>query len=175
MAREQSKSSRFFKLYNSVQFRLYSYLMTMVHNSNDAEDLLQETATILWENFDRFEEGTNFGAWAVTIARNKALEFLRKNRKSRMIFDDEFYQRISEYAGEASEKVSERNDALQFCLNKLPDKSRHLLAMRYKKDIPVKKISQMTGRSLDALYQNYSKIIKSLRHCMEKYLALQDM
>ncbi len=175
MTNNYSRNSRFFKLYNSVQVRLYSYLLTVVHNANDAEDLLQETATILLEKFDQFEEGTSFGAWAITIARNKSLEFLRKNRNTRMIFDDRFYDEVSRYAEKKSKEASRRSEALQFCLEKLSEKNKTLLSMRFKKDISIKKISQTTGRSLDSLYHSYSNIIKALRGCMERYGTLLDL
>ncbi|MCK5000210.1 MAG: sigma-70 family RNA polymerase sigma factor [Anaerohalosphaera sp.] len=175
MMDELSKQARFFKLYNSVQTRLYSYLYTVVHNRNDAEDLLQETATILWDKFDQFQEGTNFGAWAVRIARNKALEFMRRNKKTRMIFDSDFYNQVSEHAKKSSSDVNARSNALLFCLEKLPDKSKELLSMRYKKELTIKRISQLMDRSTNGLYQTYSKIIEALRNCIDKHLAQQEI
>jgi RNA polymerase sigma-70 factor, ECF subfamily len=174
MTADYSKNSHFFKLYNSVQVRLYSYLLTVVHNSSDAEDLLQETATVLLENFEQFQEGTSFGAWAIAIAKNKSLEFLRKNKKTRMIFDDSFYEELSCYAEQKSKETSHRSEALQFCSEKLSEKNRNLLSMRFRKDISIKKISQMTGCSLDSLYHRFSTIIRSLRQCMEQYITSLD-
>lgn len=174
MNNEKSKKSRFFGLYNSVQPRIYTYLLTIIHNRNDAEDVLQETATVLWEKFDAYQEGTSFGAWAVQIARLKALEYIRKH-KSRMFFDDKFYDMISEKAEESSSDVHGRSEALHFCLKKIPDNSLKLLAMRYKKDISIKRISQLTGRSSNGLYQSFSKILNALRTCMDNYLARQTL
>lgn len=171
MEEKSSKSNRFFKLYNSVHTRLYSFLLVVVHNHDDAEELLQETASVMWEQFDRFEEGTNFGAWAISIARNKALELLRKNRKTRAVFTETFYDQVAQYAQESLRDVSERTQALQFCLEKLPDRDRDLLFMRYRKDISTKRISQLTGRSLNGLYQSFTRIIGMLRQCIERQSA----
>ena len=165
----------FFKLYNYVHPRVFSYLMIVVHNHADAEELLQETATVMWEKFDQFQEGTNFGAWAVSIARNKALEFLRKNRKTRMVFEDDFYDLVSKHAKDSSSDVTDRAEALRHCLNKLPGKDKRLLLMRYKKDISIKKISQLTGRSLNGLYQSFTRIIAVVRNCMQRCLARQEV
>ena len=173
MPNEQLKHERFFRLYNSIQMRLYTYLLTVVHNRVDAEDLLQETAIFLWEKFDQFEEGTSFGAWAIRIAQYKALEFIRRNKKTRMVFDDDFYEKVSLCSPQSSSDVSEREEALRSCIKKLPEKYKTLLAMRYKKSIPIKRISNLMGRSANGLYQTFSKIISSLRSCMESYLAQQ--
>lgn len=172
---ETSKSTRFFKLYNSVHTRIYSFLLIIVHNQDDTEELLQETASLMWEQFDQFQEGTNFGAWAIAIARNKALEFLRKNKKTRMVFDDIFYDQVSKHAEQSSHDVSDRSQALRLCLEKLQDKDKKLLFMRYRKNVSVKRISQVTGRSLNGLYQSFSRIIMSLRLCISRHLARQEI
>lgn len=80
---KEIKSVRFFRLYNRAQKRLYSYLLMLVHNHSDAEDLLQETASVLWEQFHQFDKEGSFAAWAIGIARNKAFDFLRSKRGSR--------------------------------------------------------------------------------------------
>lgn len=168
------KSNRFFSLYDSVHIRLYSFLLLLVHNQSDAEDILQETASTMWEKFDQFEEGTNFGAWAVSIAHFKALEFLKKNKKSRMIFKEEYYDLISTQARQSTEDLSDRIQAVKHCLKKLPVKDKKLLSMRYKKNIPLKRISKITGRSSSGICQSFSRIIVMLRSCITRRLDCRE-
>ena len=175
MVNKELKRSTFFKLYNNVHPRLYSFILAVVHNAVDAEDILQETAALMWERFDSFEEGTNFGAWAVTIARNKTKEFVRSKKKSQMFFDNNFYEQVSEYSMKSSNNAKDRNDALSFCLNKLSVNNKELLALRFRKSISVKRISQMTGRSLNGLYQSYTLIFAKLRNCINTKIARQDI
>lgn len=170
---EDSKKKQFFGLYNKVQLRLYSYLTAVVRNQNDAEDILQETAIILWDKFDQYQEGTNFGAWAFKIANNKARDFMRKNRNTKMFFHADFYESVLQQAQEDPNDDVERSGALHFCIDKLPENSRKLLSMRYQKNISIKHISHLTGRSANGLYQTYSKLINAIRECMNKYIARQ--
>lgn len=172
---ENDKKSRFFGLYNQVHVRLYGYLLAIVHNQTDAEDLLQDTAVVLWDKFDQFREGTNFGAWAVKIASNKAIDFVRKNRNTKMFFSEDFYTTVSQQALKDSFDDSEHSEAFGFCLDKLPENSRKLLSMRYKKGISIKHISRLTGRSANGLYQSFSRIISAMRECMTKYIARQGI
>ena len=171
MNNDSSKSDRFFKLYSGVTTRIYSYLLIMVHNKDNAEELAQETAALLWDKFDEYQEGTNFGAWAIAIARLKALEFLRKRRKSGMIFDDRFYESVSELEAKSSLDLSIQTEALKECLGKLSENNTRLLTMRFKKNLSVKKISQLTGRPLGSLYHSFSRLIKGLRICIETKIA----
>jgi RNA polymerase sigma-70 factor (ECF subfamily) len=170
MEDEALKSERFFRLYNSVSLRVYSYLMVMVHNKDSADELLQETATVLWTKFDEYEEDTNFGAWTVSIARLKVLEYFRERKKSRMVFDDSFYEKVSKQAKDLSGDLPVRVDALKDCLDKLPGNQEKLLSMRFKKDLTIKKISQLTGRPLGSLYHSFSRMVRGLRNCVEKKL-----
>ena len=170
MEDEVLKSERFFKLYNSVSTRVLSYLVVMVHNVDDAEELLQETATVLWSKFDEYEQGTNFGAWAISIARLKTLEFFRERKKSRMVFDDTFYENVSDQAKKSSEDLSARTEALKNCLDKLGANQKKLLSLRFRKGLAIKKISQLTGRPLGSLYHSFSRVIIGLRNCVERRL-----
>lgn len=170
---EITKQALFLKLYAGISNRIYSYLLIMLHNRESAEEVAQETAMILWSRFDEYEQGTNFGAWAITIARLKAFEFLRKRRQSHMIFDDRFYEQVSDRAGESSEDLPKRIDALNACLRKLSEKQIALLSMRFKKNISIKKIAQITGQPAGSLYHRFSRIHRGLRICVEKQLIQQ--
>jgi len=170
---ESSKSARFFKLYTGVNSRLYAYLMIMVHNKDAAEELVQETAALLWARFDEYQEGTNFGAWAVAIARLKALEFLRGRRKSQMIFDDRFYELVSDQAAKSSEELPDHIEALRVCLEKLSDNQKNLLSMRFKKNFTIKRISQLSGRPLGSLYHYFSKMTRTLGDCVNRQMVQQ--
>ena len=174
MDNEKTKSDRFFNLYNSVHLRLYSYLLTILHNSNDAEEVLQETASLLWGKFDEYQEGSNFGAWAVKIGRNKALQFLKKHKQTRRIFDDNFYDKVSQYAEKSSNEADARLKALKACVDKLPEHVKKLLSMKFTKEMSYRKISQQTGRTTNSLYQVFWKIMQTLKDCIERQLSYQE-
>jgi len=169
-----NKSSEFFGLYPSIHGRLYSYILVMVHNRTVADDLLQETATILWEKFDQFQEGTNFSAWAFSIARNKIFEYLRENQKTKKLFSTDFYERLSHLAEESSNECSARIDALEECLKKLKNSDQKLIKLRYKDNVSIKDISLKTGKSISTLYQHISIILGLLRICISRSLTSQE-
>ena len=60
---------RFFEFFLNAQPRIYGFLYAMIHNRADVEDLLQETVTSMWENFDKYQDGTDFSAWGIVIAK----------------------------------------------------------------------------------------------------------
>jgi len=50
---------------------LRAFALSLARNSDDADDLVQETVVKAWAAFDRFEPGTNLNAWLFTILRNQ--------------------------------------------------------------------------------------------------------
>ena len=58
------KSKICIELFSSNYNRIKSFIFSLVPNTSDADDVMQETSRIIWEKFEEFEVGTNFLAWA---------------------------------------------------------------------------------------------------------------
>ena len=69
---------------------LYNFARWLVHNSNDAEDLVQETYLKALRSFASFQPGTNFRAWMFQILRNTFLSSCSKlERRMTVAMDSE--------------------------------------------------------------------------------------
>jgi len=66
---------------------LRAFSLKLTGNSVDAEDLYQDTAVRIITNADKYRQGTNFKAWAVTIMRNIFINNYRKKVRRNMIID----------------------------------------------------------------------------------------
>ena len=60
---------------------LRAFAISLCGNSDQGDDLVQETLLSAWSHLDDFEVGTNMGAWLFTILRNR---FLNEHRRRRM-------------------------------------------------------------------------------------------
>jgi RNA polymerase sigma-70 factor (ECF subfamily) len=63
-----------------LQPKLMPTAYRLTHNYEDARDLIQETAMRAFKNKEKFEMGTNFHAWVVTIMRNTFINIYRKKK-----------------------------------------------------------------------------------------------
>ncbi len=61
--------------------QLYAFALSLTKESNDAEDLYQETMFLALRNSEKFREGTNFMAWMKTIMRNAFINGYRKKKR----------------------------------------------------------------------------------------------
>src|SRR5581483_3739970 len=65
-------------LYDRYGRLVYSLIYRIVHNSSTAEDLVQETFLRVWNRVQSFDaERGALGAWVLTVARNRAIDYLR--------------------------------------------------------------------------------------------------
>ena len=174
MPKEELKSENFFRLYNAAQRRIYAYLLMMVHNHSDAEDLLQETASVLWERFEDFDKSKSFAAWSVGIARNKSFDFLKSKRSSRAYFNSDFYDEISEIEAVESVKAEQRFIALRNCIKKMSVQNQNIIHLRFEKGITIKKMSQQSGDSAAKIYKRLSRIYSALRDCVTRTLVQSE-
>ena len=164
---KKTNHRRFLELYSKSQSRLYSFILMLVHSNHDADEIFQETSALLWEKFGEYQEGTNFGAWAVTIAKFKVLEYLRTNEKNRRYLESGMFQDIADIAEPESENVNDRLQSLRDCLYKLDRINRSLLSLRYQKNISVKEIARQKGVSTGVMYRRLSKVFGALRKCID--------
>ena len=79
-AGENSVTEEFLTMYNSSQRRMYAYVRTQLLNSQDADDVIQDAALVLWRNFAQFDRSKDFTRWACGIIRNKVLAYHRHRR-----------------------------------------------------------------------------------------------
>jgi RNA polymerase sigma-70 factor (ECF subfamily) len=100
---------------------------------SEVRDIQQEVNILLWEKMDQFKLGTNFGAWACTVAYYKVLDYRKKQKKNGfLVFSDELASLFRwESISRKPEALEAKRSALHDCLRKLTDKERALLDARY--------------------------------------------
>ena len=70
-------------LYAKTARGVYAFLRTYFNNHHDTEDAMQTVYLKIKQNADKFKKGTNGRAWILQIAKNHALDVLRKERYNR--------------------------------------------------------------------------------------------
>lgn len=162
----------FSELLREGRGRVFGYLLALVQNLADAEDLYQQTALLLWEKFDQYQPGTDFGSWATTVAHFTALNFLRRQSRRRTLFSEAALLRLSAVQAELkTADCTERSEALALCVAALPAAERRLVRLRYEGDRTVQEIAEQEQRTVGAVYTALSRIRKSLLACVERRVA----
>lgn len=66
---------------------LRNYALSLTHNSEDSNDLVQETVLKAYRYKDKFEEGTNLRGWLYTILKNSFINNYRRDQKRNTFLD----------------------------------------------------------------------------------------
>ena len=163
------REDEFAELLTGCQERLFAYVFAWVRDANDTQDVLQQTAVVLWEKFDQFDRGTEFFPWAIVVAKYQTLNFLRYRKNYRARFSNEFMESlaIDEALTDADLEV-DRREALNRCVQKLSEGDQKLLKSRYGTGLRVVQIADLTGRSLGSVSNSLRRIRGVLLECVER-------
>ena len=165
----------FIRLYQSTERRLYGFILSLIPNWNEADDIIQETAVIMWSKFKDFKQGTDFTAWSLRIARYQILNHLKKKKSNQKKFDHSTLQAIEQSYISSSDRLDDLRETLQKCLNKLPDKDKELIRMRYELNSTVKVVANRIDRGIDAVYKSLNRIHIQLLKCIRRTLWSQEI
>jgi RNA polymerase sigma-70 factor (ECF subfamily) len=160
----------FVRLLNESHRRLLGYLMSLLGNRHDAEDVLQRASVTMWRRFETFEPGTDFMAWASTVAFYEAKNFQRVATRSRLRFDDELLSTLAVERLDDLRHLDVRLDALEHCVGKLDEANRKLVEAVYGEDADIAALAAQLGRAPQTLYNRLNVIRRVLADCVERRL-----
>lgn len=164
----------FLRLFGTHRRRLYQFILSLVSNLQDAEDVLQETNIILWRKFADYQPGTNFYAWAARVAHFEVLKLRRKLSREAVLLDDAVLEQVAADARDGADSLEAVRDALQKCLQKLSPADRELIARRYGTGSRGKAVAEQLGRPANSVYKSLGRIRQALLECINRGLRLAD-
>jgi len=168
-----NRKPHFVSLLTANYYLIHGFILTMVPNKTDAEDILQNTIVYMWEHFGDFKPGTRFLSWAVTIARFQVLTYRKAMTRSKIHLSETALDLIAEENVKLFTQADERYEALQKCLKKLPERELDFLKKRFMQDSSVRAIAEDIGASLNVVYKRLARIKGLLLDCIRQTLARQ--
>jgi len=165
------RSEQFVLQFLRAEQTLHAFILSIVPNWTDAEEVLQQTSLILWRKFDDYQAGTSFLSWACQIARYEALNHRKKHRRDRHVFSDELIGMMAEEAADDAERMAAERRALAHCIAKLKDKHQQILKRCYQRGVSIKTIAQEMGQSANSVYKSLDRIRQRLMACVQTTLA----
>ena len=141
----------FSELVARYQDRIYRFLLRMTRSQEDARELTQETFLNAYTALPRWRPQAQLGTWLFSIARNQALDLLRRARRVDFVELDELHAAqipASQPTPEAALQARQRLLALDKALAQLPVEHREILLLRDIEDMAYEDIAQVLDISL---------------------------
>lgn len=153
------------QLYDRYSSVVYAVALRVLGDTGAAEDVLQEVFMQLWCNPSAFDSSRgNLAPWLAVIARNRAVDALRKRRPQTAL--EEVTLSVSPdlaseaYRGRVAEKV-------RSALKLMPDAQRSALEMAYFEGYSHSEIASKTGEPLGTIKTRIRNGLMQLRKAVE--------
>lgn len=168
--RAKEDSQIFEELYKKYADKVYNYFWYRTgHQKDVAEDLMQETFFRAFKHLNRFQiRGYSYLTYLLTIAHNVLVNYYRSQRMIPLSELGEI-EIPSEITDTLERKVEAEN--LWKAVQDLSSTERDVILMFYQKEMPIKDISRVMGRSENAI----KLVLSRARKKLAKHPYLRDM
>ncbi len=151
---------------------IYNFSRRYTGDSDNASDIAQEVFVKVWKNIKRFDTSKNFKAWIFTVAKNTALDWLKKRNAIPVSLlkeyqeDEEFLNNIADpnqisIIDQIYKKSLSQN--LSFAIEKLPSKYNAVINLHHKKDLKFREISALLNEPINTIKSRYRRGVAILK------------
>lgn len=163
-------------IYDRYRLILFGLILRILHDRQEAEDVLQEAFLQVWRRAADFDEarGRVF-TWLVTIARSRALDRLRViGSRARLADEVVAHSASGEAAGDAAEDAlkSEQGTIVREALRELPEEQRRALFLAYFEGLTQTEISTRLGEPLGTVKTRMRSGLMKLRELLRQSRGL---
>jgi RNA polymerase sigma-70 factor, ECF subfamily len=158
----------FAALYKQTSAKLYGVVARILNRSDVAADVLQETYVRIWEKAGEFDpaKGSALG-WMATIARNRALDEVRRVRPVSLQDQPEGFEPAAEEIDPlATRERSEGLRALVDCLKGLDEEKRAVVLLAYYRGFSREALAKRFGRPVPTIKTWLHRSLAQLRDCL---------
>ena len=151
----------FGELYKRYVEKIFRYLYSRIGNVHEAEDVTAQTFMAAFESFDRFRQDIHFASWLFAIARNKAMDHYRHQKKTP----------ISDENNDIPDEKDPINDVIQSeqaavlskLIKTLPRDDRELLRLRFLAEMSFPEIAHLLHRKEATVKKSIYRLLARLK------------
>ncbi len=149
---------------------VYNFVFKYVHTIEEAEDVTQETFIKAWQKLNKFNAQYKFKTWLFTIAKNTALDHLKK--RGLIPFSHLENETNNNYADNLSshdplpEELMIRIEDMQMiglAVDKLPKKYHQIISLYYNDQLNFREISELLKESINTIKTRHRRALPYLK------------
>lgn len=150
------------------------YVPSIEPNFADAHDIVQEVFLTISRKARTWTAGTDFLAWACTVARYETLNFQRTRARREARLDEDVVQLLHADGVPDEAGFQRRVAALQLCMGRLAPRARELVWMRYHGAQMPEQIAPTVGWTVNAVRVALTRARQFLRECLEQQSSITE-
>jgi RNA polymerase sigma-70 factor (ECF subfamily) len=160
----------FARLYQMTSANLYGVVLRILNREAWADDCLQEAFVKIWNNAESYRPYLAAPmTWMMTIARNQALDLLRRRRREVMESDSGGFKEEVDPDPLPLDRLSQNDEGihLQDCLDRLNENQRQTIALAYFKGLTHEELANRIDAPLGTVKTWIRRGLEQLRRCLE--------
>ena len=169
------RHDQFLRLFTSHEPAVRGFVRSLLPTREDANDVMQDVALVLWRKFDTYATGEDFRKWAFGVARMEVLAYTRDKARDRHVFDPEVIELLARDAEQSASRLEAQREALEACLGKLPADQRTLVQRAYSPGARIDELAARLGRTAMAVYKLLHRIRLALAECTRSQLLKEGI
>lgn len=177
MNQDQSENQRreaFTQHWMTAEPSVSAYVFAVISNFHDAEDLVQQIAQETARRFDQYDPERPFLGWALWITKSRVIDFYRQSSRDRVFFSNDLLSRLGEAIASREAGRNARREALEHCLDSLPERSRKLLDLRYVENCSSDRIARSVSSTSASIRVTLTRLRDRLAECVQQRLAMEE-
>jgi len=166
LVRDARDREAFAALFEHFAPRVKGFLMKSGADAALAEECAQDVMVTLWNKAAQFDPArASVSTWIFTIARNRRIDFLRKQRRPDP--EDLTWGPAPEPDQADVLALQQDTDRLGAAMQKLPEAQRDLIEKAYFRDLSQSEIAALTGLPLGTIKSRIRLALDRLRHALQ--------
>ena len=157
----------FRQLYHNTDRTVYSFILSIIKNPQDAEEVMQETYLKIWTSAASYQSQGKPLAWIFTIARNLCYMKFREQKRQADLGLDEL---DGEETGQVCLPLENLADAmvLQSALEILKEEERQIVLLHASAGLKHREIASSLHMPLATVLSKYNRAVKKLKQYLRE-------
>jgi RNA polymerase sigma-70 factor (ECF subfamily) len=149
---------------------VYSIILRMVNDHEEANDLAQEVFIKVYKNLDKYSPEFKFSTWIMRITTNLVIDYRRKRKQDTVPIDDMDYEIASADTPEDSYIQKEQENIVNIAIKDLPDMYRIPIILYHQQDLSYQEIGDIIGEPLSKVK---NRIFRGRKMLKEKLMEMK--
>jgi RNA polymerase sigma-70 factor, ECF subfamily len=158
----------FMRLLLANEREMKRYVSALVPSVCDAEEIVQQTAILLWDKFDQYDQSRPFAPWACRFSLNVTKQWMARRKRWTALLAGGLAEELAMRREALKPQFDARLGQLEHCLEKLPPDHRVIVEAYYFDRLDIGTVAKKAQRSVEAAYKALQRIRRQLRTCIER-------
>ena len=168
-------TDEFLELITEYQGRLFGFILSMLCDVDQSNEVLQEVNLVLWKKSDEFTPGSDFKAWSFRVSHFQVMAFRQRQIRNRLVFDDAALEKLSRDATAKDDVYKQRVVRLETCMERLSERNRDVVCLFYRNGESMSDIGAALKRTANAVGQMLFRIRRTLTECVSEEGEVADV